>query len=164
MYTLVSIIPSLPFRLRHPPTRPTGPLSRDARWVICVLFSILMSTGAVRLTGTLGASTLATQYVFTRGDRLQVVRIEARSIAAQVVQRESFWDRPNKELVGDSVDVSATVPVVPYLPIAITSLGAAPLPASVLVDDRLSEQTLNERFPQVLTPVIFLKRRRDFQT
>ena len=46
-----------------------------------------------------GGNSFSTQEILSWGDWVQVCRIHAGPIPAQVIQVESFWDLPNKEAI-----------------------------------------------------------------
>lgn len=59
-----------------------------------------MPVGAHGLTRRLSRDALTTQDVLAVGNRLQVRGVYAGSVAAEVIEGQAVWDRPNKKFVG----------------------------------------------------------------
>ena len=80
---------------------------------------ILMALGAVRLSRVFRCKARAAQHVFASGHRFKVVRVGARAIAVQVIQRQAFRNRAHEALLRPALnyqvmpaDVKLTVAVL----------------------------------------------------
>ena len=80
--------------------------------------------------GSIGARTLSTPNILCASDRLQVGRITASSILAEVVYLKTIGDGAHQELVGDTVD-EFQLSIDTDLRIPVVDLGTLPDPAPV---------------------------------
>jgi hypothetical protein len=90
-------LPALIFAGRRAPTFPAGPAT--IRREDCVRFVETMPTMAMCLGRVRGSESLATKYILSSRNRLQVRRVDASSISAKVVDCQTFWNRTNQEFI-----------------------------------------------------------------
>src|SRR5262245_39411811 len=62
-----------------------------------------MPTLAVRLLGVRRLDRNAAHHVLARAHRLQVVGVDARRVATEMVEVKPLWDRADEQLVNDPV-------------------------------------------------------------
>jgi hypothetical protein len=80
---------------------------------------------------------IAAPYVFAERDWLKMRGIDAKWLAAEVVERETFRDGADQELVGKPVRSHARLRIAPELPVAIAISTSHPEPTRAgLVDLR----------------------------
>lgn len=103
-----------------------------------VLRGELMSVLAMRLGGVAGRNRVAAQEVLSSSHRIQVSRVDARTVAAEVVEIEAERDRPDERLVDEPVGDSLALGLrVPDVSVALCRL-PCPSPATgfIKVDSR----------------------------
>lgn len=96
---------------------------------IGVLRGELVAPLAVCLAGVLCTNALAASHIFLNCDRLKVLRIDAAPNAAEVVEGESFGNRPSEYSVGDPVRPSPCIFAKAVLTIACVVERRRPEPA-----------------------------------
>lgn len=97
-----------------------------------------------------GFDELPTPDVLGVGDRLEVVRVDASPVAAQVVEFKPRGDRPDMEFITDAVCVLH--PVVAELAVAVSVFGPAPFPASPhRVDMNLAKESFHRRHAPIVS-------------
>ena len=121
-----------PSQLRHPP-------ARSAHAACVVLVSVfrreLVAAYAMRLALVLRRDRIATKYVLCRGYDVEVFRVDARRIPAQVIDRHALWYRPLSDVHPESVRIQ--VPMLPVDQLAADPITrrisrARPLPAPIV--------------------------------
>src|SRR4030095_1461489 len=75
-----------------------------------VLAAERVALAAMRLAGIRRLKRLAAQKVLSAGHRLQMGRVHAGAVAAQVVELEPVRDRPEQEPAGGAVGATAARP------------------------------------------------------
>ena len=56
------------------------------------------------------APTLSSEDVDLIGDRFHVCRVHARSVSAEMVNREPRWNRPNEALISEPMSIDVFIP------------------------------------------------------
>lgn len=96
-----------------------------------VLGRELVAVLAVRLARVLGRQAAAAPVVLGVRDDLQVCRVDARTVAAEVVDGQAVGDRAVVQFPGDSVSVPTAAIAPADLPVPSLVLRGGPIPARV---------------------------------
>ena len=134
--------PSYPEPAGEPVTRPA--LAATSACEVEVFTSKFMASDAMRL----GASRCSLD-VLDESDWLQMARLDAASVSAEVVEDQSIWDRSDERHVGLSMRQSSHLAVVSVNPdeddpVAVLVGFPAPFQASVIGSNRVLQKSVSD--------------------
>jgi len=93
-----------------------------------------MAVNAARLLRVVSGEADAAAHIFATGHRIEMHRVHARPVSAQVIELQAGGDRPNHPLIQNAVR-GAVLTVDGQRPIAAVAPGASPNPAAVMLLD-----------------------------
>jgi hypothetical protein len=96
----------------------------------CVGLAIQMALVAMGTSSVSCASTFAAQDILALGDRLKVIRANALTISAEMVELQPFWDRTDQDLIDDTMGVGLAT-IDSHLAVARSSDMGYPIPAAI---------------------------------
>lgn len=120
---------------------------------------LAMRLGRPPLTGH--PSSITPPNVLASGHRFHVARIDTPPVAAKVIDREAFGDRPDEEFIQHTVGVSRRLATSSAdLAVASGVLRGGPFPTSI-IDEELPENPLSDRLcgQRHVNPAFSLRRR-----